>query len=479
MPAIQIPQGTTGFVLTAPALILSTVTTDEVIFIGPGISQVDAVTTALPFTIPDPPTGWAVQVTSAVTADSATFTLTVPLTATVSTNGGYNLTYFDNAGNEYSIWFDVILAGTVPVPEVPVQLLQGQASPLTIPFLALSYKSAFISLESPTAGTWLDDGDQSAYPYAATFIESPAPPGWGVTLNSLNSGVSYQSTITIPASFALGVYVMTVGDGHGKIYEREFQVIPAPPSSVGLSVQPCACTTGFDIVSEVQVLLGESLSTTAQQQSMLYPRHVARTLDEIARKTWSLFDTAVCDIIAGQAEYVMPHRPYELRSVCANDGNGNIYPLAALTVQQADDQFYNWQNTSTPGPLWTGVPGYYINEINKFWLLPVPNYNQQAGLIVRGYFGVDLFYTLDMCIPLPEGYQECVVMGTAYRRCREMKPRNSDYAAMMADYDRDYHRLLNRLYAESIRRTSATRNSIPSSGRQLSYWSGGWYWSTA
>lgn len=469
MPATQIPQGSSS-TLNAPALRLGEVTTDEVIFIGPAISLTEDVTTPLPYTLTTAPAGWTIIVTSAVAGESCTFSVTVPLAAATTTGGGYNLTYFDASGDLYSVWFDVILAGDVPVPEVPLQLLQGQSSLLDVPLLALSYKSPFISVESPKEGTWLDDGAQAAYPYAATFTEAPAPNGWGVVLNSLEASVAYQSTITIPPSFRLGVYTLTVGDGHGKIYEREFEVIPAPPKAV--EIVQSACYNGLDMVREVQVRLRESLSTTAQQQSMLYERHVRRTLDEIARRTWTISDTVVCDLISGQVEYQFPSRPFEIRTVSINDGNGNIFDIAGITAEEAGQMFPLWQNTGVNSVIiWNGIPGYYIDEVSRFWLLPTPNYNQQAGLIIRGSVGVDKWYTLDMCLPLGEGFDELVMLGTAFRRCEEMAPIDPIYQKALPMYQDRYEILMRRHYRERINRTEATRNQIPTNGRS---WGGGW-----
>lgn len=475
MPATQIPQGSSS-TLNAPALRLGEVTTDEVIFIGPAISLTEAVTTALPYMLTTAPVGWTVIVTSAVAGESCNFSVMVPVDAVTTTGGGYNLTYFDAAGDLYSVWFDVIEAGTTPAPVVIVQLTQGRTSPLTIPLVALSYKSAFISVESPKAGTWLDDGTQTPLPYMATFAEAPAPVGWTVILTVLTDGVSYASTIRVPETFELGVYTITVTDGHGKIYETQFEVIPAAPSQAVI-LSPCGCTTGFNIISEVQVRLQESQSTTALQQAMLYTRHVRRVMDEVARRTWCIYKNAVTDLISGQLEYIPPARPYELRTVCVNDGNGNIRPLTALTPTQANNNFYNWQSGGT-NSTYQGVPRFYVEQgTSTFIPLPVPNYNCQDGLIVGGYLGVDEWYTPDMCIPFDTGFEEVIVLGVAWRRCIEMAPFDPMYAQMLPQYKSDYLEILDRLYMESMRRTASRRGGlVPSSGNRVGSFGGCWGW---
>jgi hypothetical protein len=294
-------------------------------------------------------------------------------------------------------------------------------------------------------------------------------------LVSIASGVSCAVSITIPASYAFGTYTITVEDASRFVYTVQFTVIPAPPPASTVVIS--AGTTGFDVVSEIQVRLRESQSTTVQQQSMLYLRHVRRTLDEVGRRTWSIFDTAVCDIISGQTQYVMPHRPFELRTLNINDGNGNIFSIDSITMEEADDKFGLWRNgTQSSGPLYQGIPRFYVDEgTNVFWLLPTPNYNVQDGIIVNGYFGVDKWYTMDLPLPLPEGFDEVVMYGTAMRRCEEMKPQDVLYAQMLPDYSAKYEDLLCRHYREALGKTASRRNFIPSLGKRTG-WGGGWSW---
>ncbi len=244
--------------------------------------------------------------------------------------------------------------------------------------------------------------------------------------------------------------------------------------------------TGNDLIEEAQVRLGESLSTIAQQQSMLYPDHCRRTLDEIVRKLYSLLATSTIDFVidpntgVGKVEYATPLRPFRLESVRVNDGQGNIAPVAAITLTQANANYWNWSAQPPATVTYQGVPIQYIDEGNHFCLLPAPNYNCQFGLMLDGYFGVDEWYDMNTDIVkvlgIPEGYDECVVTGICWRRCKEMVRVDPTYAQLIPMYEKDYLGLLKRLYRERIGRSEATRQAIPSRGSRLGYWSGCGLW---
>lgn len=244
--------------------------------------------------------------------------------------------------------------------------------------------------------------------------------------------------------------------------------------------------TGNDLILEAEVRLGESQSTVAQQQSMLYPDHCRRSIDEVVRKTYCLFATSTIDFVidpntgVGSTEYATPLRPFRLESVRANDGNGNIFPLAAITVSQANSKFFNWNSQPPATKQWQGIPIVYIDAGNHFYLLPAPNYNCQFGLMLDGYFGVDEWYDLNtdlvQILGLPSGYDECIVMGLCLRRCKEMQRLDPTYAQLIPSYEKDYEKLWKRLYRERIGRSEATRNAIPSNGSRLGAWSGCALW---
>lgn len=233
------------------------------------------------------------------------------------------------------------------------------------------------------------------------------------------------------------------------------------------------------MIDEIQVRLQESLSTTALQQSQLYPRHVRRAADKVARDHHCLFATASTDLISGQVQYDIPKRPFRLESVRVNAANGVIFPIAGKGFDSANSDFPNW--TSSP-PVWQGVPQFYVDSGGKtFYVVPVPDYGAQDGLLVDGYFGVDEWWDMEDDCPLPEGYEEIIIAGALIRRCDEMLGSDPIYAAKKAAAENprsetSYSALHRRCARERIGRSEATRNAIPSRGKRLGAWSGWVVW---
>jgi len=244
--------------------------------------------------------------------------------------------------------------------------------------------------------------------------------------------------------------------------------------------------TGLYYAEESRVRLGESLSTAAAQQSMLYSAHARRVANRIAKKTYCLYLTSTVDIINGQAFYPIPHRPFRLDTVCVNDGNGNIFPVSGLTYAQADSMYYNWRSQTVAPlnqagnlPVYQGVPVNYIDDGAKtLILLPVPNYNAQAGLLVTGYFGVDKWWDMSDECPLPqdEQYGEVLVYGICAERALELKKIDSSYASVQADYESKYKRGILDLYKQALGANEARRSAIPTLGKRLGYCDGVAVW---
>jgi hypothetical protein len=383
-----------------------------------------------------------------------------PYTTIVS---GLTATSYQDTGLTYHQTYYYIIVGSDVCGDTTTSNEAHATADCTLPSVPMGLSAAFTGRGVQLAWDVVAGATYDVYRGLLSGHEAETPIATGL------SSPAYFDPWTVPGLVFYKVDAVN-SCGFSGLSSEGYAFVSSTPSV-------SSCTNGFDIMAEVQVRLRESQSTVAQQQSMIYLRHVRRALDEVGRRTWSLFDTAVCDLIANQVEYVMPRRPFELRSVSINDSNGNIFPIAGLTVSDADEQFPNWRNTNVGGPLWSGVPTYYVDEgSNRFWLLPTPSYNQQAGLLIAGYYGVDKWYTMDMCIPLPEGYDEAVTLATAWRRCVEMAPQDPLYREMLPDYKRDFEEICCRLYSERIRRTEASRNTIPSSGKRVTSWVNGWGW---
>jgi hypothetical protein len=234
--------------------------------------------------------------------------------------------------------------------------------------------------------------------------------------------------------------------------------------------------TGQEIIDEVQVRLQESLSTTALQQSQLYPRHARRAADKVARNYHCLFATATTDLISGQVQYEIPKRPFRSESIRVNAGNGVTFPIDGLDFAAANSKFPNW--TQSP-PVWQGVPQFYVDSGGTtIYLVPVPNYGVQDGLLIDGYYGVDKWWDMEDDCPLPESYMDTgiVVLGAVIERCSEMLGTDPIYAAKKKDAEIDYDKLHRQLNRERIGRSEATRNAIPTRGKRLGAWSGWVVW---
>jgi hypothetical protein len=234
---------------------------------------------------------------------------------------------------------------------------------------------------------------------------------------------------------------------------------------------------GLYFIEEAKVRLGESLSTAPAQQTMLYTAHTRRVANRVAKASWCLYATASTDIIQGQVSYPIPHRPFRLDTVCINDGNGNVFPIAGITFAQADSMFYNWRNQNAPQQ-YQGVPQYYIDDGAKnYSLIPVPNYNQQAGLLVNGYYGVDKWWNMGDDCPLPEDeeYGEALIFGLCAERALELKKIDASYAAIQQDYERKFKESLRNLYRHALGANEARRSALPTNSKRLGAYQG-WTW---
>lgn len=231
---------------------------------------------------------------------------------------------------------------------------------------------------------------------------------------------------------------------------------------------------------DAQAMLGESLSTAAQQQTMLYPRHTRFTLDRVARETWTLYRTAVCDIVAGQPEYVLPAAPFRIESICTQDGSGNVFPLAAITEQEADRQFWNWRTPISDSAALTGVPRYFVERgMMSFSLLPVPQFSVQDGLLITGYWGVSDWWGMDDESPLPSFCDEATRNGLCYLRCLEMQRLDPTYGPLIKQYLDLFTASLRDAYGTSLSATPARRGGlVPSrgSGMGAGGFGAGWVW---
>ena len=244
--------------------------------------------------------------------------------------------------------------------------------------------------------------------------------------------------------------------------------------------------TGQQCIWEAQVLCGESRSTAASQQSMLWAKHVRRSADMIARKTYTLKRHAVTDLIGNQVEYAMPQRPFQLISINIVDPQGNIRKLGSTDDMAADCDFYAWR-TQPSQPVqsgnFTGIPAYYIPEGNQsYFLWPVPNYSVLSGLYVTGYYGVDDWWDMSQEQPWGtdsvnnEAYDEGIIHGGVVRRCREMKRLDPTYAQIMPDYQLSYQQFLDDRYGEALVANEADGSMIPSLGARYGSWGTGWNW---
>ena len=237
--------------------------------------------------------------------------------------------------------------------------------------------------------------------------------------------------------------------------------------------------TGQEMIDEIQVRLQESLSTSALQQGMLYPRHVRRAADKVARDFFCLYATSTTDLIANQTSYEFPIRPFRFDRLRVDQGNGVITPIAGISPDAADSKFPNW--TGQP-PVLQGVPQFYVDAgSDTLALVPTPNYSVQDGIYTDGYFGVDQWWDMEDDCPLNEAYDEIIIVGALIRRCSEMMGTDPIYAVKKKDaqdpHNEDgYPALSRRHYRERIGRSEATRNAIPSRGKRLGAWSGWTVW---
>jgi hypothetical protein len=250
--------------------------------------------------------------------------------------------------------------------------------------------------------------------------------------------------------------------------------------------------TGNDIIQSGLVRLGESLSTGAQQQSMLWPDHVRWAANRLARDTWCLYRLASTDILMGQGVYKMPKRPFRAMAVLVKDDNGNIWPISGITAEQADSLYYNWRaspgssppaglpSTSVP-QIYQGVPVQYIDDtLDTLCLIPIPNYGAQDGLMVAGYYGVDKWWDMNDECPLPDGHQQAVITGACWQRCEEMLMIDPRYAAVLPRYQSRFESEKRDLYRECVGAIEARRGQVPSMGKRMGAYGLGWgFWGVA
>ena len=217
-------------------------------------------------------------------------------------------------------------------------------------------------------------------------------------------------------------------------------------------------------------MLGEGLNGLTQVQSTLYTRHASRAADKLARECWALYGHAVQPIIENQPMYELPAAPYRFDTCSVNDGYGNIYPISAITTQEANAKFPNWLSSGQ----WPGIPQCYVEEgIKRFYLLPIPNYSIQDGITITGYWGVPFgLWDMSTDSPLGTNFDEAVMLGTCYYRCREMKAIDPQkYGPLEQQYKRDFQDAIEQNYGEAVESTEARRGGVVPARQQ---WYGWW-----
>ena len=218
---------------------------------------------------------------------------------------------------------------------------------------------------------------------------------------------------------------------------------------------------GNFFIGQAQVLLAEGMSTLPQSQTMLYPQHVWRTADEIARATFAVYGHVATSLVSTQPYYTLPYSAKQVRAVSIVDGNGNVRPVEYASPEEAN-QFRNQWNANTN--VWEGLPEYYLVENqNQVNLFPVSNYAATNGLIVSAYQGVAEWWDMASLSPLPEWADELLTQGIVVRRCREMMMNDPRYAQVLPVYEKSYNDRLAAKVAEVQKQTSDLRAGPPPS----------------
>jgi hypothetical protein len=238
--------------------------------------------------------------------------------------------------------------------------------------------------------------------------------------------------------------------------------------------------TGFDMIQEAAVYLGEGRSTLAQLQSQLWPKHIKRAANYLARHTWHRYKALYCDIIGpnnpnnnnspiGQHQYRMPAVPFEESAATINDGSGNTWPIGIKTPSQMDNDYWLWRNNPA---IYVGIPFTLIargaNEFELFW---TPSYSCQKGISIEGYYD---YQDWDLADPFPddEPYYDAVLIGAQFFRCDELSD-DARYANKMANKKGMFDEMVTDLYAKSVTQNEARRQGGPGAGiARMGPWSG-------
>ena len=142
--------------------------------------------------------------------------------------------------------------------------------------------------------------------------------------------------------------------------------------------------TGFELIYEAQMKLGEPRSTLAQLQSSMWPRHLRKAANRMARSTWCRYKRVYHDILQGQHHYYLPCVPFELRAVTIKDTSGAVWTIGVKTPEEMDESYWLWR---TNPAIYTGLPStlvaYGTNECELFYS---PSYGAQNGLMLEGYY---------------------------------------------------------------------------------------------
>ena len=232
--------------------------------------------------------------------------------------------------------------------------------------------------------------------------------------------------------------------------------------------------TGNDFIARSLVDLGESQSTSAQQQSMRYPDHARDTANEIAEETFSIYRTAVIDIVDGQLDYEFPLKPFRTDSLSITYPNGRVLPLDSITVAEADREFPGWRSTGINQ--FVTSRRFYISEgANNYKIIPAPGYNWPDGLMVTGYYGVSKWWDMGDECPLQNGSNRCMQVGIELKRCLEMRRQDPTYAQLIPELQKEYNTTKSRLYMNAINSNAARREGIVPGSRKTNFGCG-WGW---
>jgi hypothetical protein len=198
--------------------------------------------------------------------------------------------------------------------------------------------------------------------------------------------------------------------------------------------------TGYAIIEQAKLLLEEDKSTEADMQSQLWPTHVKKAANFVARELDARHSVNKIKLNLNRGERFVSNNsgypfPYKITGVFCYGMPGLVaYPLKPTDEDTLTADFPIWMSDNL---IYWGYPTHYVKPgetaDSTIIIWPPPSYSIQNGLIINGYVDCEDWKLGEPC-PLGPTCAMAVKFLAGFYRCVEMKSGKNIYYQKEPDF---------------------------------------------